>query len=186
MSDIVINSLNEKGLDRWEWEDDSFFAKELDEIQSLERRAWLQKDLCERTYFLLHGIIDQVYSMDNILISSNPAVASVSGYILLRTILEYSYKLAYISAVEISKTERIRRDLELFYSDICAYKRLPSGLKGDSTQEQERFAREWYKEVTGGKELKRPVDARSIFDAIRSPDDEGFPPWGLPTEVEIV
>ena len=172
MSDIVITFLNEKGL---YLKDDSFFAQQLGEIQSSERREWLKTYLSDSTYFLLHGIIDQVYSLDTIFRTPNRAVVSITGYILFRSILEYSYKLTYLAGPETSANERIKRAIELYYSDLCAYKRLPEEAKVKLRQDQENLTLDWYKEVTDGKDLKRPISVWGIFSAVGDPEDEEFP-----------
>ena len=172
MSDIVINFLNEEGLDL---KDESFFAQELSEIRSPDRCEWIKTYLLENTYFLLHGIIDQAYSLDFVLTKHNPAVVSVTGYMLLRTMLEYSYKLTYLTDPEICANERIKRAIEIYYVDLYEYDRLPLKLKVETSQDRKEFAREWYKEVADGEKLKRPIQIRSIFNSIGDPEDEKWP-----------
>ena len=172
MCDTVVDFLEEKGLDVKE---SSYLAQTLDEIQATERREWIKKYLSENVYFLLHGIIDQVYSLDCVLATSNPAVVSVAGHVLLRSTLDYGYKLAYLTVPEIGADERIKRAIEIYHRDMREYERLPPELKSESGQNRMEFVSEWYKEVSGGVELKRPIPVRSIFDAIGDPELEEWP-----------
>ena len=127
MCDTVIDFLEDKGLDLKE---SSYFAQELGEIRLTERREWITRYLSENVRFLLHGIIDQVYSLDCILASSNPAIVSVSGHVLVRSMLEYGYKLFYLTVAEISGEERIKRAFEINNLDMHEYERLPPRSQG--------------------------------------------------------
>ena len=131
--------------------------------------------MSENAYFLLHGILDQVYSLDFILTKSNPATVSLTGRVLLRTMLEYSCKLTYLTTPEISVDERIKRAIEIYYVDLHEYERLPLELKAEPSQNLKEFASEWYKEVAKGKELTQPIRVRSIFDSIGDPEEEEWP-----------
>ncbi len=172
MCDLVIDFLNEKGLDL---KDDSFFAQEVGKIQSPERREWLKTYLSENAYFLLHGIVNLAYSLDFILSQRNRAIVSISGQVLLRTILEYSGKLTYLADPEISPNQRIKRALKTYYTDLDEYERLLPELKAEPSQNLKEFAQEWYAEVAEGKELKRYRGPRSIFDSIGDPEFEEWP-----------
>ena len=172
MSDIVIDYLIENGL---YLKDDSFLAQTLAEIQSSERREWLKTYLSENAYFLLHGIVDLVYSLDFSPSQRNRAIVSISGRVLLRTILEYSGKLTYLADPEISPNQRIKRALKTYYTDLDEYERLLPELKAEPSQNLKEFAREWFAEVGEGKELKRYRGPRSIFDSIGDPEFEEWP-----------
>ena len=171
MGEIVIGFLDNEGLGP---RGASLFAQQLGEVESPERRAWLKTYLSESAYFLLQGIVDQTCSLDSILATPNPAVVSITGHALFRTILEYAYKLTYLTDPEIGGNTRIRRTIELGYADLCAYERLPSELQGGTSPSPETLLRDWYKEVTEGSELREPK-VRSIFDAVGDPEDDGFP-----------
>ena len=131
----------------------------------------------DNAYFLLHGIIDQVYSLDFILTQRNPAIVSITGRVLLRAILEYRYKLAYLTVPDISANERIKRSIKIYHRDLYEYERLPTELKAEPSQDRKEFVREWYKEVAESKEkeLNRPISAQSIFDSIGDPECEEWP-----------
>ena len=131
MCDTVMAFLGERGLDLKER---SYLAQEFGEIRLTERREWITRYLSENVRFLLHGIIDQVYSLDCILASSNPAIVTVSGHVLVRSMLEYGYKLFYLTVAEISGEERIKRALEIYNLDMHEYERLPPDLKAESRQ----------------------------------------------------
>ena len=172
MCDIVIATLNKEGLERREG---SPFTRELDEIQSQERREWLGDYVWQRTYLLLHGAIDQAYQLDACINNPNPALVSVTQYILLRSIQEYTTRLAYLVDLKIEPTERIRRAIELYHADLFAYENLPSNLRVHPGQNRETFLSAWYEEITCGKKLNRRYPVRSIFDDLGSPEEEGWP-----------
>ncbi len=174
MTDIVINHINERGMALRE---NSFFAREIEQIKVLERRELLRNYVCDGTLTLLSGIIDQVRSMDQVL--ARPGV-SVSPFILGRAALEYSYKIAYLADPPIDPEERICRALRLYYVDIEEYRKLPGDLKPSDSDQQvaelKQLAEKWYFEVTG-KQLSK-ANAREIFDAAAQSEDEyGDTPW---------
>ena len=172
LGDIVIEFLSENGL---ELRGNSFFSRELGNIPSADRREWLEWHLCENTYFLLHGIIDQAYSLDSILARRNPGTLSVSGSVLLRTMLEYSYKLGFLITPDIAASERIKRAIEVGYADLREYESLPADLKGQPTEDRKHFLQDWYSEITGGSKLVQPIRVRGIFDSIGDPQVEQWP-----------
>ena len=169
MSNIIMDFLNEAGFTLKE---DSFFAQELQEIRSPERREWIREYLSDSTYFLLQGIIDQAYSIDSVLDVTNRAVVSLTGRVLLRTMLEYSYKLVYLTDKDIGIVERIKRAIETYNTDLHEYRRLPPEFKREISQDQTSLIGSWYKELTGKDELPRSLSARSIFDSVGDPEDD--------------
>lgn len=118
-----------------------------------------------------------MYSLDFILTQRNPAIVSITGRVLLRAILEYRYKLAYLTVPDISANERIKRSIKIYHRDLYEYERLPTELKAEPSQDRKEFVREWYKEVAESKEkeLNRPISAQSIFDSIGDPECEEWP-----------
>ena len=167
MCDIIVGFLNEGGF---ELKEDSFFALELGEIQSLERREWLRTHLSESAYYLLQGIIDQACSMESTLSAINPASVSVTGSVLLRTMLEYAYKLTHLTDSHISINQRIKRAIEIYHNDLNEYDRLPEELRGELGQDQSELLGQWYEEITG-EELSRRIPVRNIFDSVGDSDE---------------
>ena len=182
MCDIILDDLRDKGL---EVTQGSYLANLLATVRSSKRRDWLKSYLSDSVYFLLHGILDQVYSLDAILAARNRATVSISGLVILRTSLEYGFKLAYLTTPDINDDERISRTIRLYYTDLYWHRRLPSHLMGDSAQHIEQLIQEWYKELNGGQALKRTISARSIFDSIGDPEDEAVP-WPKNKEGDFV
>ena len=123
MTQIVLDYLNEEKL---ELSENSFFAAELQNIPTLKRRDLIQNYLCDSTFLLLHGIIDQVHSLNSVLRLRTPAVFAISPFVLIRTMLEYSSKLTYLTDPHTS--ERIPRTLKCLYADIQQFKKLPHDL----------------------------------------------------------
>ena len=97
-------------------------------------------------------------------------VVSVTEPILLRSILEYGYRLAYLADIEIGANQRIERAIELSYGDLQAYERLPSELQANSVRDELQFLCEWYGDQRPGKKLKSHK-VRDIFDKIGDPDE---------------
>ena len=113
---------------------------------------------------LLIGVQDQVRSLG----AAFNIGASVTPFILGRTILEYSFKITYISDPQISPTERIKRFLRLYYTDIQQFDKLPDDLRSSSGKElateRKRQADAWYQEITN-KHLAG-VDSKKIVDEV--------------------
>ena len=113
MINVVLRQLDEEKL---ELREDSFFAEELRNIPEMKRRELMETYLRDKTFLLLHGIMDQVHSLNSMLNVPSPAVVEVSPYILARTMLEYLSKLAYLTDPQTS--ERIPRTLRCLYADL--------------------------------------------------------------------
>ena len=169
MSNIVLDFLDGEGF---AIRDDSFFAQELQEIHSIERCEWLRVHLTESAYFLLQGIIDQACSIDSVLDVMNRADVSLTGRILLRTMLEYSYKLVYLTDKNIGRKERSERAIRTYSADLHEYKRLPPQFQGDTGQDQQALIALWYKELTGKDKVPQSLSARDIFNAVGDPEDD--------------
>ena len=161
MIKIVQDYLNEEKL---ELREDSFFAEELRCISIPKRREMIRTYLCDNTFLLLQGIIDQVHSLGLMLSVPTPAVVAISPFVLIRTMLEYSSKLTYLTDPHAS--QRIPRTLKCLYADIQEFRKLPRDL---TTPDGRRFvderavlATEWYGEFTNDEEKLRPVSALEI------------------------
>lgn len=178
ITQIALDYLNEEEL---ELSDNSFFAAELQDIPTLKRGGLIQTYLCDNTVLLLQGIIDQVHSLNSVLRLRTPAVFAISPFVLIRTMLEYSSKLAYLTDPHTS--ERIPRTLKCLYADILQFKKLPKDLTSHEgrrlAEDRANFARKWYSELTGGKEKLRPVSALEIFEELagEKSDDWGKHDW---------
>lgn len=172
MTDIVLNYLNEEKL---EVRENSFFGEELKDILIPKRRDLFRTYLCDSTFLLLQGVIDQVHSLDSTLRVRTPAVFAISPFILMRTLLEYSAKLTYLT--DPHSNERIQRTLKCLFADIQEFRKLPQDLTSPAgrkrADDQADLATEWYSELTGGKEKLRPVSALEIFEELAGdPSDE--------------
>ena len=161
--DIVIEALKERGL---ELKARSRFSEELSQVEQEERRRWLREYVTQNIWALLNGILDQVYKLGTCLYSINPSPVSVAEFILLRSILEHTYKLSYLTVLDVGADERIKRALE------CAYERLPSRLRSNSVPHRRAFLEEWYKETTGKQMPKQPIRARDLFDNLGGSNEE--------------
>lgn len=165
MNDIVLNHLNEE---KPELREDSFFAQELRTIPTLKRQDLIRTYLCDSTFLLLQGVIDQVHSLDSMLRVRTPAVFAIGPFILMRTLLEYSAKLTYLTDPDTS--ERIPRTLKCLYADIQQFRKLPQDLASPAgrkfADDRADLAKEWYCELTGGKEKLRPVGVLEIFEEL--------------------
>ena len=174
MINIVLLYLNEEKL---ELREDSFFAEELRGIPVPERRDLIRTYLCDNTFLLLQGILDQVQSLNSILSVRTPAVVAVSPFILIRTMLEYSNKLTYLTDPHTS--ERIPRTLKCLYADIQEFRKLPKDLTSPagrmSVEDRANLATEWYCELTGGEGKLRPVSALEIFEELAGEQSDE---WG--------
>lgn len=167
--DIVIEALKERGL---EPQAGSRFSEELSHVEPEERRRWLLEYVTQNTWSLLNGILDQVYKLGSCIYSINPSPVSVAEFILLRSIIEYSYKLSYLTVLDVDADERIKRAIECAHEDLVAYERLPSRLRSNSAQHRRPFLEEWYKEITGKQKPKHPLRARDLFDDLGGSNEE--------------
>ena len=165
MNDIVLDYLNEEKL---ELREDSFFAQELRTIPTLKRQDLIRTYLCDNTFLLLQGVIDQVHSLDSMLRVRTPAVVAISPFILMRTMLEYSAKLTYLT--DPHTNERIPRTLKCLYADIQQFRKLPKDLTSPAgrkyVDDQADLAKKWYRELTGGDPKSRPVSPQEIFEEL--------------------
>ena len=143
--DIVADDMNARKIELTER---SFLLNEIAEVEPLERRELLRNHLFSTVLNLLIGVQDQVRSLG----AAFNIGASVTPFILGRTILEYSFKITYISDPQISPTERIKRFLRLYYTDIQQFDKLPDDLRSSSGKElateRKRQAAAWYQEIT--------------------------------------
>ena len=180
MIDIVLDYLNEEEL---ELREDSFFAEELRDIPKPKRRDLIRTYLCDNTFLLLQGIIDQVHSLNSMLSVRTPAVVAITPFILMRTMLEYSSKLTYLTDPHTS--ERIPRTLKCLYADIQQFRKLPKDLTSPAgrmfVDDQADLATEWYCELTDGEEKLRPVSALEIFEKLAGEQSDE---WGKHDWVE--
>lgn len=169
IADIIADYLNGKSMVLSEH---SFFATELKDIGDADRCNLLKGYTCNLILYLLCGVVDQVRSLEKILGSGD---GSITPYILMRTILEYAYKLTYVSEYHIGGEERTRRILGLLYTEILDYEKLPEdlGAQGEFVTEK-ALIKEWHKEMTG-KDIRR-VSAQTIVDAVWH-SDSGYPEW---------
>ena len=167
--DIVIEALKERGL---EPQAGSRFSEELSQVEPEERRRWLREYVTQNTWSLLNGILDQVYKLGYCIYSINPSPVSVAEFILLRSIIEYSYKLSYLTVLDVDADERIKRAIECAHEDLIAYERLPSRLRANSAQHRRPFLEEWYKEITGKQKPKQRLRARDLFDDLGGSNEE--------------
>ena len=90
---------------------------------------------------------------------------SVTEPILLRSILEYSYRLIYLIDHVNEVGERASRAIRLFYEDVKSYNRAPDELRSGEA-EVDSFLRAWYKEIAGGGELKGNLTIKEIIESI--------------------
>ena len=178
MINVVLRQLNEEKL---ELREDSFFAEELRNIPVSKRRDLIRTYLCDKTFLLLQGIIDQVHSLNSILSVPSPAAVEVSPFILARTMLEYLSKLTYLTDPNIS--ERIPRTLRCLYADIQEFRKLPKDLASPTgrmlAEDRCKLAIEWYRELTDGKEKIRAVRVLEILEELagEKPDVWGNNNW---------
>ena len=178
MSNIVLGYLDKHEL---KLNENSSFAQELCAIQVPERREMLRTYLCDSTYFLLHGIIDHVHSLNIALNVPSPAVVSVSPYVLARATLEYVQKLVYLTYPLIE--DRIQRSLRCYCADIREYRKLPEDLTSQPARQLAEnnaiLAEKWHCELTGGSQKLRPITALEIFEAVEEKrfDEEGQDLW---------
>ena len=173
MINIVLDYLNEENM---ELREDSFFAEELLDIPIPKRRDLIRSYLSDSTFLLLHGIIDQVHSLNSMLSVPTPAVVATSPFILIRTMHEYSNKLTYLTDPHTS--ERIPRTLKCLYADIQEFRKLPRDHTSPTgrmfVEDRANLATEWYCELEGGEGKLRPVSALEIFEEVAGEQsDEG-------------
>ena len=143
----------------------SFLAAELRAVQQTDRRDFLEKYVCQSMIALLCGVLDQARCLARTL--DTPGVA-VGPYMLIRGLLEYSYKITYIADPQVDSKERILRTLMLYGNDIRAYQKMPKELRS-ATSDQLALSRKemadcWYRELTG-KKLK-PLTTKTIMDSV--------------------
>lgn len=191
MCDIVIDAL--PSHEQWTLNGPGFqFAEELAEIQSLERREWLESYVCNSAFFLLHGIIDQVYKLDSCIHTRSRAVVDVTEQILNRTILEYYGKLCYLVDLipEKRTNERIKRAIKLAYEDVLQHQRFPSTIRRSNMNHRECFLVAWYNELTNlqspskvRREL-RQFGMRGIFENIE--DESKDRPWSRDKQGNLI
>ena len=124
--------------------------------------------LCDKTFLLLHGIIDQVHSLNSMLNVPSPAVVEISPYILARTKLEYLSKLTYLTDPQTS--ERIPRMLRCLYADLQEFSKLPRDLTSPTgrrlAEDRCKIAMEWYSELTNGERKIQAVKMLEIFEEL--------------------
>ena len=142
-----------------------FFADELRAIQQPERREFLKHYICEFMIAQLLGVMDQTRCLA--LCLDTPGIA-ISPYVLIRGLLEYSYRIAYIADPLIDSEERTGRSLKLFVTEYRAYEKMPQGYRSDEAG-RDAFSRKelavrWYRELTG-KELKR-ISTEAIMASV--------------------
>lgn len=162
MSHIVIDHVNESGISL---KSHSFFNRELSKIQDVERREFLRDCVSDATLTLLSSVMDMVVSLDGVLASTG---SSVSPYILIRSILEHSYKMTYLADGGIDSNERICRALRATFAEMREYEKLPESLRSRASDKQivkrKQLAAKWYSEITG-KQLNS-ISAQEIFDTV--------------------
>ena len=160
MCDIV-----ERELDRpMRISDQSYFANMLNSIEELDKRHFVQNYVSDLLRMLLLGVIDQARCMA--LAVDTPGIA-VTPFILIRTLIEYSYKITYISDPLIEPKERIRRVLDLWYLDSTSYEKLPKDLQLAmkwQSQRPKKDVEDWYRQLTGKGLAKKT--AEFILDAV--------------------
>ena len=146
----------------------SFFADELRAIQQPERRNLLEDYICESMIALLLGVTDQARSLA--LCLDTPGLA-ISPYMLVRGLIEYSYKITYVADPTIDSQERIRRALRLFVTDFREYEKMLGKSRSDvayvayrEASNAKEIAVSWYRELTG-KEIKTTTP-KAIMDSV--------------------
>ena len=168
--DIVADELNGRSIKPTEH---SFFLEEITDVEPPERQQLLREYVCNTVVHLLIGVQDQVRSLGAAL----NVGSSVTPFILWRTILEYSYKIAYLADPAIDPRERILRFLRIYFDDIRVLEKLPATLRPSSgnelTTKRKQQATEWYLELTG-RDL-RQVSAQEILDAVWRSGQETWP-----------
>ena len=161
-----VCNIAERELDRpMRISDQSDFANMLNSIEELDKRHFVQNYVSDLLRMLLLGVIDQARCMA--LAVDTPGIA-VTPFILIRTLIEYSYKITYISDPLIEPEERIRRVLDLWYLDSTSYEKLPKELqlvmKGWQSQRPKKDVEDWYRQLTGKGLAKKT--AEFILDAV--------------------
>ena len=155
----------ERELDRpMRISDQSYFANMLNSIEELDKRHFVQNYVSDLLRMLLLGVIDQARCMA--LAVDTPGIA-VTPFILIRTLIEYSYKITYISDPLIEPKERIRRVLDLWYLDSTSYEKLPKDLQlvmKWQSQRPKKDVEDWYRQLTGKGLAKKT--AEFILDAV--------------------
>ena len=143
----------------------SFFADELRAIPQPERRNLLKDYICESMIALLLGVTDQARSLA--LCLDTPGLA-ISPHMLIRGLLEYSYKITYVADPTIDSQERIRRALRLFVTDFREYEKMLGESRSAVAYREASNAKEiavsWYRELTG-KEIKTTTP-KAIMDSV--------------------
>ena len=141
----------------------SFFAKELAEIEDLRRRNVLRQYVSETLVIMLGGVLDQVRSLDAILMVPG---TMYTKWILIRTTFEYLDRISYLADSTIGTNERACRALRLYSGELLEYKKLPEPLRPRGTKnklsKRLREARTWYTELTGNPPSR--VNAKELFD----------------------
>ena len=150
----------------------SFLQDELKALVRSDRRDFLQKYICESMTALLLGVLDQARCMA--LVLDTPGVA-VGPFMLMRGLIEYSYKIAYIADPCISPKERICRSLKLYSTDMRQLEKMSSAKDTGSAESyaasERELAHRWYKELTG--EKLNTVSAESIIESVWEAGVEG-------------
>ena len=158
MLNIVVGYLNVKEMTLTE---QSFFMKELTEIDLLSRRELLREYVCASVTILLYSVVDQIRSLDAILMVPNTRYTQL---VLLRTTHEHLMRINYLTDETINANQRICRALRLYYTEMLEYEKLPKHFRALSSKLSESLqeAKDWFKEITST-DLKR-VGAKELFD----------------------
>ncbi len=162
MSQVVIDQVNDRGVSL---RPNSLFARELSDIQDEDRRSFLREYVCDATFTLMCSVTEMVRSLDGVLVNQ---ATSVTPYVLIRSILEHTFRIRYLADYDIDPNERICRALRANYTEMREYQKLPGTLRSKASDEQiakrKQLAEAWYLEITG-KQL-RPDSAQGIFDTV--------------------
>lgn len=162
MCEVVVDRLNDRGLTI---QPGSLFSQELNEIQIQERRKWLGEYISSSSTALLLSVIEMVVELERCLAGEGSAV---NPYIILRSIMEHTYKISYLTDGEIDADERIRRALRTYYAEMQEYQKLSEEHRVANTDPQlvsvRNLITKWYRELTG-KRMPSRLSAKEIIEA---------------------
>ena len=171
MCQVVIDRLNERGL---AIQPGSRFSQELDEIEIQERREWLGEYISSSSTALLLSVIEMVIAIEQSLASEGCAV---DPYIVLRSIMEHTYKIVYLTDGGIEANERIRRALRTYYAEMQEYQKLSERRRVNSTDPRfvhiKGLITKWYRDLTG-KRIPSRLTAREIIEAGQKLTSDGW------------